>query len=240
MPQPTSGKPRPSRQDTRRARTREAIIEAAARVFREKGVDEATVTDVTNEADVAYGSFYNHFKAMDEVVSAVAERAIKRVADTVGTLLDETHKEVELLPCIGARVVMRMLTQDTAIRWLLGRPLIFVEEFYRHARPFMLAAERRAVATGRLKPAGGHECWLRTYPWMLISELSAALESGDVLAHEERFAVMSLRFLGIDDELAPKLLHRSNELVTANGLGEVRPRAKRSNRETRRSRSSSI
>jgi len=219
-------KPRPSRQVTRRTRTREAILEGANRVFRREGVDGVTVADITSEADVAYGSFYNHFKTMDEVVAAVVERTIKRIADTTGALLDKAQNEVELLPCIGARVVMRVLAQEPTACWLLDRPHIFVAEFYRHARPWMLAAEREAVASGRLTPAGGHDCWLRAYPWLLISEFSAALASGDVVAHEARFARVSLRFLGVDDKLAPRLLQRSNVLVTASGLAPVRKRSK--------------
>lgn len=208
-----------NRNQRRRQRTRDTLLAAADRVFRRKGVDDATVNDVTEEADVAYGSFYNHFQSMDDVVSALAEASLQRVADRTGSILKKAER-VELLPCIGARVIMRTLSQDPAIRWLLKRPYILVEEFHKIAVPFMITAERAAVAKGVLKPAGGHECWLRTYPWMLIAELNALIETGDSLAHEERFAQLSLRFLGVDDALAPKLIARSRVLVAESGLAE--------------------
>jgi AcrR family transcriptional regulator len=59
-----------NRNDRRRQRTRDTILAAAERVFRRKGIDTTTVNDVTEAADVAYGSFYNHFKSMEEVVSS--------------------------------------------------------------------------------------------------------------------------------------------------------------------------
>jgi AcrR family transcriptional regulator len=215
-----------NRNQRRRQRTRDALLAAADRVFRVKGVDGATVNEVTEEADVAYGSFYNHFQSMDEVVSALAEASLQRVADRTGSILKKAER-VELLPCIGARVIMRTLSQDPAIRWLLARPYVLVETFHKIAVPFMVTAERDAVAKGILKPAGGHECWLRTYPWMLIAELNALIETRDSLAHEERFAQLSLRFLGVDDALAPKLIARSRVLVAESGLAEPKPTKQR-------------
>jgi AcrR family transcriptional regulator len=208
-----------NRNDRRRQRTRETILSAAERVFRRKGIDSTTVNDVTEEADVAYGSFYNHFKSIEEVVSALLEASLRRVAERTETILQKAER-VELLPCVGARVIMRTLWQDPAIRWMLGRPYIFVQEFYKVATPFMVTFELKAVKDGVLKPAGGHDCWLKTYPWLLISELTALMETGNLLEHEERFAQISLRFLGIDDRLAPKLIARSRELVLEGGLAE--------------------
>jgi AcrR family transcriptional regulator len=203
---------KPNRNDRRRARTRELILDAADKVFRRKGVDNATVNDVTDEADVAYGSFYNHFVSMDEVVQARAELAMERVREHTEAILQHVDR-VELLPCIGARVVMRALIGDPAIRWLLDRPYIFVDEAIKIGRPWMLAAEAEAVADGRLKPVGGHECWLRTFPWLLIAELREAIKVDDTLDHEERFALISLRFLGIDDVTAKSLIEESRALV---------------------------
>ncbi len=209
-----------NRHDRRRQRTREAILNAADRVFRLKGIDAATVNDITEEADVAYGSFYNHFKTMDELVAALAEVTLKGVADRTGEIFGQTDR-IELLPCIGARIVMRVLTQDPAVRWLLQRPYIFVEEFYKMARPFMVGAERDAILSGTLRPVGGHETWLRTYPWILLAELTEAIRTGDIRKHEDQFALISLRFLGVDDALAADLIEQSLEMVRAAGLPET-------------------
>src|SRR5580704_15492577 len=165
---PADPAPTINRNDRRRQRTRETILAAADRVFRRKGVDAATVNDVTEDADVAYGTFYNHFKTMDEVVAALAAETLQRVADRTDAIVQKAQR-VALLPCVGARVILRMLSQDPAIRWLLNRPYILVDAFHKVARPFMLNAEGEAVKDGRLKPAGGHEGWLQTFPWMLIS-----------------------------------------------------------------------
>jgi len=207
----------------RRQRTRETILAAAELVFRRKGIDGTVVNDITEQADVAYGSFYNHFKSIDEVVAALVAASLQRVADRTGAILEKAER-VELLPCVGARVVMRTLWQDPAIRWLLGRPYVFVDEFYKVATPFMVNAERAAVEAGVLRPAGGHEYWLRVFPWLLIAELTALAETGNIAEHEEHFARASLRLLGVDDTLAPGLIARSRELVAESGIPEPKSR----------------
>jgi AcrR family transcriptional regulator len=220
-----------NRNERRRQRTRDAILAAAELVFRRKGIDGATVNDITEQADVAYGSFYNHFKSIDEIVQALVAASLQRVADRTGSILERAER-VELLPCVGARVIMRTLWQDPAIRWLLGRPYVFVDEFYRVATPFMRSFERRAVEAGVLRPAGGHEYWLRVYPWLLIAELTALAETGNIAEHEERFARVSLRLLGVDDALAPGLIGRSRELVAESGIAEPKVRSAKRTRST--------
>jgi AcrR family transcriptional regulator len=215
-----------NRNQRRRQRTRETILVAAELVFRRKGVDGTTVNDITEQADVAYGSFYNHFKSIDEVVAALVAASLQRVADRTGSILEKSER-IELLPCVGARVVMRTLWQDPAIRWMLSRPYVFVDEFYKVATPFMLAAERAAVESKVLRPAGGHDYWLKVFPWLLIAELTSLAKSGNIAEHEERFARVSLRMLGVDDTLAPGLIARSRELVAESGIAEPKSRGAR-------------
>jgi hypothetical protein len=127
---------------------------------------------------------------------------------------------------------MRTLWQDPSIRWMLGRPYVFLDEFYKVATPFMRAAERAAVEARVLRPAGGHEHWLRIFPWLLIAELAALVETGNVTEHEERFAQASLRLLGVDDALAPGLISRSRELLAEGGMSGPKSRGTRRTRST--------
>jgi hypothetical protein len=34
-----------------------------------------------------------------------------------------------------------------------------------------------AAVYGGLKPARGHQCWLRTYPWVLLAGLGEAIQA---------------------------------------------------------------
>jgi len=55
----------------RAARTREALIRAGRELFAERPVDAVAIDDIVQAADVAKGSFYNHFLDRDALVKAV-------------------------------------------------------------------------------------------------------------------------------------------------------------------------
>ncbi|HLY81556.1 MAG TPA: helix-turn-helix domain-containing protein, partial [Acidimicrobiales bacterium] len=49
--------------------TRAAIVRAAARVWAEKGFEQATVDDICDAAGVARSTYYFHFATTDQVLS---------------------------------------------------------------------------------------------------------------------------------------------------------------------------
>jgi AcrR family transcriptional regulator len=61
----------PTRGRRSREKTRQKLIDAALRVMSKKGVDGTAIADITEEADVGFGSFYNHFASKGEIAHAV-------------------------------------------------------------------------------------------------------------------------------------------------------------------------
>lgn len=55
------------------ARTRNALMRAAERLFAARPPDTVTIDELSEAADVAKASFYNHFKGKGDLVQAVAE-----------------------------------------------------------------------------------------------------------------------------------------------------------------------
>jgi TetR/AcrR family transcriptional regulator, transcriptional repressor for nem operon len=83
MPTPTPG--------TKKERTRERIVQVAARALRRVGFDGVGVAEVMNEAGLTHGGFYSHFASRDallvEALDAAAGEslaALERSADGVG------------------------------------------------------------------------------------------------------------------------------------------------------------
>jgi AcrR family transcriptional regulator len=68
---------------SQRARTRLQLIEAAMRVFAERGVGGAAVHSIASEAGLANGTFYNHFASKQELIAAVAAHLMDRMADQI-------------------------------------------------------------------------------------------------------------------------------------------------------------
>jgi len=70
MPEPEDHRVRVGAQ--RREKTRLRLVESALAVFVEKGPDAAVIDDVIAAAGVSRGTFYNHFRTIEELLLAVA------------------------------------------------------------------------------------------------------------------------------------------------------------------------
>ncbi|HEF5875309.1 TPA: TetR/AcrR family transcriptional regulator [Burkholderia cenocepacia] len=66
------------------AENRSAIVAAAERLFRVRGVDAVGLTELMKEAGFTQGGFYNHFKSKDALVAEVMEKAMHDRADSPG------------------------------------------------------------------------------------------------------------------------------------------------------------
>jgi TetR/AcrR family transcriptional regulator, transcriptional repressor for nem operon len=69
------------------AQNKARVVDAAARLFREKGFEGVAVADLMHAAGLTHGGFYNHFESKDELAAAAcaqifegAVAAIERIA----------------------------------------------------------------------------------------------------------------------------------------------------------------
>ncbi len=96
----------------KRDRTRLALIDSTLDVIAEKGMDLAKISDITEHAGLANGTFYNHFSDKDEVIKEAAQR----VAVEMARQIDTDMQTVE-------NAVPRMVIATTrAIRFAVGEP----------------------------------------------------------------------------------------------------------------------
>ena len=72
-----------------KARTRELLLEAAARVFARKGFAGASVEEIAEEAGFSIGALYSNFSGKEDLFLALMSgRAAERVSDTATVLAD--------------------------------------------------------------------------------------------------------------------------------------------------------
>lgn len=71
----------------RGARTRKALIDAAAVEFGEKGFHEGSISGITSRAGVALGSFYTYFDSKDAIFRALVKAMSEQVRDHVAPAL---------------------------------------------------------------------------------------------------------------------------------------------------------
>ncbi len=59
---------------------RDRLLQAAQRVFAEKGLDRAKVEDIAQQAGLSKGAFYLHFESKDEAFREVVKGVLERLA----------------------------------------------------------------------------------------------------------------------------------------------------------------
>ena len=69
--------------------TRARILEAALKLFRERGFDEATMRDIANEASVATGAAYYYFPSKEAIVMAFYRQASADMQPKIETALEK-------------------------------------------------------------------------------------------------------------------------------------------------------
>jgi AcrR family transcriptional regulator len=74
-----------NRLDRRKARTRAALVAAARQLLARAGGVDVSIQEITDLADVGFGSFYNHFATKAELFEA----AVAETLEEHGALLDE-------------------------------------------------------------------------------------------------------------------------------------------------------
>ena len=85
--------------------TRERILDAALRLFRERGFDETTMRDIAAEAGVATGAAYYYFRSKEELVMAFYERTAEEARELLPGVLEESK---ELGDRIRAVITMKI------------------------------------------------------------------------------------------------------------------------------------
>lgn len=65
------------------------LIQAAARLFRDKGYERTTVRDLAAEVGILSGSLFHHFKNKERILRAVMEEAILLNTETMKAALAE-------------------------------------------------------------------------------------------------------------------------------------------------------
>ncbi len=76
----------PSRRERRRLEVRARVLDAARDLFESQGYDATTVAQICERADIAYGTFFNHYSEKQAILRMMADQAISQVEEMLETL----------------------------------------------------------------------------------------------------------------------------------------------------------
>jgi len=116
--------PTGKRREREREERREAILDAAERVFAEKGFLTATMDEIAAQAELSKGALYLYFKNKDELFLGHSTRALEALIETITAELDAGRPGLPtlraLLLAYGRFVEEHPRDFSNAMQWILA------------------------------------------------------------------------------------------------------------------------
>jgi AcrR family transcriptional regulator len=192
--------PVPTRGTRRRARTRQKLTDAASVLIAEKGVAGLRIQEITELADVALGSFYNHFKTKEELVEAVVTDTIDVRARGIVSRMGAIDDPAEAVSYACRRVV-GIAYEDPELARLfvnLDRADALFETI---VLPAALGILEAGLASGRLEVLDSHIA-LTVMVGGALAVVRGILDGRYGPGAEDVFAESTLRSLGLHGDEA--------------------------------------
>src|SRR3954454_10415792 len=92
--------------DRRRARTRQALMDAGRTLFAARHVDGVSVDEIVAAAEVAKGSFYNHFadkEVFAREIAAMVRRQVEQAVSDANIGIDDPANHLARAVCVFVR-----------------------------------------------------------------------------------------------------------------------------------------
>jgi AcrR family transcriptional regulator len=147
-----------TRSERRRHRNRQALIEAGYQVMTQKGIDAATMAEITELADMGAGTVYNYFASKDELAMCIMEQVMDRLSQRIEAVTNNFTDPGQVY-AFGTRNVMIAATTDERWRWLMRRSEVIADAMYRVMGPYAIRDIRNAVLAGRYRVEDPELAW---------------------------------------------------------------------------------
>ena len=152
------------------------ILDAAVRVFAERGYDAARVGDIAKEAGVAYGLVYHYYESKEAVLEAVFREAWGRLLAAVALAEESGENASEQLELV-VKIVLRAWRDDPDLVRLLVREVTrnphIQDELDEIGQAF--ASLERMVRRGQADGTFRAELDPKLAAWMLYGALEEVL-----------------------------------------------------------------
>ncbi len=187
----------------RKARTRQKLLDAAGSLFAQSSLDDISIVDITDAADVGLGTFYNHFESKNDLLKAVADDFLLVYAEELDKLIEDLTDPMEII-LMSYRYTIRSAKHP------IGWPIIeqLPQNYLRdkiHARAVADAVV--GVKTGRFK-LDDAEAFMKFMSSSVVGVMGGLADDTLTLEEAEAFGIYFAKLLGVDEAAAAEFLAR--------------------------------
>jgi len=189
----------------RKRATRAKLIESAFRLMAGKGMEGVAINDITEAADVGFGSFYNHFESKEALYEAVVESVFEDFADWIDRLVASTTDNAQSIS-IAVRHTMLRVKREPMWGQFLIREGLSLRSLERGLGQRLFRDIRTGIEAGRFASGDPFMSFVSVGGTILVSiaVTLAEVDNPQITREDlpERTAAAVLRILGIDPKEA--------------------------------------
>ena len=112
--------PAGGRVERRKARTRAGLLSAARALFAANGLQDTTIAEIAEHADIAIGSFYNYFRTKEDLLDALLEAELAKQLRLLQLRQAQVTDPAEKIS-VAHRHLVRSAQADPTWAWLVVR-----------------------------------------------------------------------------------------------------------------------
>ena len=197
----------------RRLETRTKLVAAARELMARQGIGATSIQEITDTADVGFGSFYNHFESKEAIVEAVMEDAIESFGQAADHLAASIDDPAEVL-AVSIRHAIKRAADDETWGWFLVRSALARADGLRRGLGPRLARDVRAGIQARRFTVDDPVGAALAAGGAILAFIAGRLH-GDVADDApERAAALVLRLLGLPPREATQIASRPLPPIT--------------------------
>lgn len=200
----------------RRERTRTRLLEAAKTLFARQGVDNTRINEITEEADVGFGSFYNHFESKEAIVEAVLTEMTSAQGAAIDAVTAQLEDPAEVIAA-AHRYFVRRARSDPDWAWLLVRLDVSHNVMLAGLGPFARRDLSRGLKSGRLQVADDRVA-LDASGGALVAVMRAVLDGQAPKDADVHHADGVLRLFGLSPKEAARIARQPLPEIAATTL----------------------
>ena len=202
----TTAPERLGRRERRKAETRQRLLIAARALIADGGTDAVKITDVTERADVGFGTFYSYFETKEALIEAVVTEAMERTATIIGTRALESDDPAETA-AISYRRFLAYATEEPELAAVLLSLPDAERVFETALAPQARRTLERGIDQGRFDIAD-LELALTSVAAAALAAMRARIEGRLGPEAARNGTIMLLRAFGVPDREAREIAAR--------------------------------
>lgn len=200
---------RPSRTEVRQRNTRLRLRQVAHQLISEQGVDVTTIQQITDGADIGFGTFYNYYATKEALAQDVLDCLIRNTGernDLITAQLGESDPVV--IVANSVRFVLRELVHNPIYRWWFEHIDLLVERMRVGFGPFGLRDIQNAVEAGAYSIVDdNHSIAWGQLVWMMAAGAHDIVRGVHPFSDEGSMVEGVLRVMGVEHQRAHEATH---------------------------------